>query len=174
MSSSSRHGSQHEGSQRREYPERPIAGVGSVVLRRVAGRRQVVLARRKAEPMAGCWSLPGGAMELGETVREACIRETMEETGLRVDPIAVVEPFDIIQRDAEGRVQYHYLVVDFLCHLRGDESEGEARAGSDVGEVVWADVQGVLEEGDFALTARACTVIRRALEMEMEWDEGEV
>lgn len=113
-------------------------------------------------------------MELGETAREACIRETLEETGLRVEPIDAVETFDMIQRDAEGRVQYHYLVVDFLCHLRGDESEGEARAGSDVGEVVWADVQEVLEDGDFALTARACTVIRRALEMEMEWDEGRV
>lgn len=159
---------QRQSSRSREYPERPIPGVGSVVLRRVEGRSQVLLVRRGSEPMAGCWSLPGGAIELGETAREGCIRETLEETGLRVEPIAAVETFDIIHRDPEGRVQYHYLIVDFLCRLRGDASEAEPRSGSDAGEAVWADVQGVLEDGDFALTPRACRVIRRALIM----DEG--
>jgi 8-oxo-dGTP diphosphatase len=145
----------------REYPERPIPGVGAVVLREVDGRAQVLLIRRVSEPMAGGWSLPGGAIELGETVREACVREVLEETGLRVQPVREIESVDIIHRDAAGRVQYHYLVVDVLCRVVG----GELLSGSDASEVAWADVTRVLESGDFALTPRACTVIRRALTM---------
>jgi 8-oxo-dGTP diphosphatase len=148
----------------REYPERPIPGVGAVVLRKVEGRAEVLLVRRGSEPMAGGWSLPGGAIEVGETVREACVRETLEETGVAVEALAEIETIDIIHRDPEGRVQYHYLVVDVLCRVIG----GQLGAGSDASEAVWADVQRVLECGDFALTARACTVIRSALRM----DEG--
>ncbi len=146
-------------SSRREYPERPIPGVGAVVLRELDGRAEVLLVRRRTEPMAGSWSLPGGAIELGETAREACTREVLEEAGLVVEPLVEVECFDIILRDAEGRVQYHYLIVDMLCRVIG----GELCAGEDASEAVWADVQLVLREGRFALTARACTVIRKAL-----------
>jgi 8-oxo-dGTP diphosphatase len=148
----------------REYPERPIPGVGAVVLRKVDGRAEVLLIRRGSEPLAGGWSLPGGAIEIGETVREACVRETLEETGLAVEVLAEIETVDIIHRDAEGRVQYHYLIVDVLCRV----IEGQLRAGTDASDAVWADVRRVLEAGDFALTARACTVIRSALIM----DEG--
>jgi 8-oxo-dGTP diphosphatase len=148
----------------REYPDRPIPGVGAVVLRKVDGRADVLLIRRGSEPMAGDWSLPGGAIKLGESVREACVRETLEETGLTVEPLADIETVDIIHRDSQGRVQYHYLIVDVLCRV----IEGQLRAGTDASEAVWADVQRVLEFGDFALTARACTVIRSALIM----DEG--
>jgi 8-oxo-dGTP diphosphatase len=150
----------------RAYPNRPIPGVGAVVLREVGGREiegriEVLLVRRKSEPMAGGWSLPGGAIELGETIREACVRETLEETGLTVEALAEVETVDIIQRDEMGRVQYHYVVVDILCRVLG----GQLLSGTDASEVAWADVRHVLELGDFALTARACTVIRRALIM---------
>ena len=151
-------------SSRREYPDRPIPGVGAVVLRKAEGRVEVLLVRRGTEPMMGSWTLPGGAIELGETVGEACVRELMEETGLSVEPVAEVEAFDIIHRDAAGRVQYHYVIVDMLCRV----SAGEICAGSDASEVVWADVEAILERGDFALTPRACRVIRRALIM----DEG--
>ena len=145
----------------REYPKFPIPGVGAVVLRVAEGRSEVLLIRRGSEPMAGGWSLPGGAIEVGESVREACVRETLEETGLTVQPVAEVEIIDIIHRDAMGRVQYHYLVVDILCRVVG----GELVSGTDASEVAWADVRRVLEFGDFALTARACTVIRKALMM---------
>ncbi len=116
--------------------------------------------------MAGGWSLPGGAIELGETVREACVRETLEETGIRVEPLAEIETVDIIHHDPEGRVQYHYLVVDVLCRVVG----GELVSGTDASEAVWAEVQQVLELGDFALTARACTVIGKALKMNEGWE----
>jgi len=145
----------------REYPNSPIPGVGAVVLREVKGRTEVLLIRRASEPMAGGWSLPGGAIELGESVREACVRETREETGLIVEALAVVETIDIIHRDAVGRVRYHYVVVEILCRVLG----GELLSGTDAIEVAWADVRRVLEFGDFALTARACTVIRKALIM---------
>ena len=145
----------------REYPNFPIPGVGAVVLREVDGRTEVLLIRRGSEPMAGGWSLPGGAIELGESVREACVRETLEETGLAVQPLAEVEVIDVIHRDAMGRVQYHYVVVDILCRVLG----GQMLSGTDASEVAWADVRQVLESGDFALTARACTVIRKALMM---------
>ena len=145
----------------REYPKRPIPGVGAVVLRETHGRLEILLIRRGSEPMAGGWSLPGGAIELGETVREACVREILEDTGMNVEPLAEIETVDIIERDSEGRVQYHYLVVDVLCRLVG----GDLASGTDAREVAWADVKQVLEFGDFALTARACTVIRKALIM---------
>jgi 8-oxo-dGTP diphosphatase len=145
----------------REYPNFPIPGVGAVVLREVEGRTEVLLIRRGSEPMAGGWSLPGGAIELGETVREACVRETLEETGLMVQPLAEVEIIDIIYRDAMGRVQYHYVVVDILCRVVG----GQLLSGTDASDVAWADVRQVTELGDFALTPRACTVIRKALIM---------
>jgi ADP-ribose pyrophosphatase YjhB (NUDIX family) len=145
----------------REYPKRPIPGVGAVVLRETEGRSEVLLIRRGSEPMAGGWSLPGGAIELGETVRESCVRETLEETGIDVEPLAEIEAVDIIHRNDDGRVQYHYLVVDVLCRVVG----GELASGTDAREAAWADVKQVLEFGDFALTARACTVIRKALIM---------
>ena len=94
-------------------------------------------------------------------MREALVREAQEETGIHVEPVGEIETVDIIYRDAAGRVQYHYLVVDVLCRVVG----GELHPGSDASEAAWADVERVLETGDFALTARACTVIRRALTM---------
>jgi ADP-ribose pyrophosphatase YjhB (NUDIX family) len=118
----------------REYPDRPIVGVGAVIVD-AAGER-VVLVRRAAPPLQGEWSLPGGVVELGETLRAATEREAREETGLIVTAGEVLEVFDrIIVRPGErGRPQYHYVLVDFLCRVR----EGELRAGSDAADIVWA------------------------------------
>jgi 8-oxo-dGTP diphosphatase len=107
-------------------PDRPYVGVGGVVL--MGGR--VVLIRRGKEPLRGRWVIPGGTVELGETLHEAVVREMEEETGLVVRPREVVLVFDRIQRDGSA-VDYHYVVIDYLC----DYVSGQPRAGSDADEV---------------------------------------
>ena len=139
---------------RREYPDRPFVGVGAVI---VDGTR-VVLVRRGSEPLAGQWSLPGGAVEIGETLAASVVREMVEETGLQVAVGPVIEVFDRITRDAEGRVQYHYVLVDYLCW----PVEGTLQAGSDVDAAVWADVS---ELSGYHLASTATAVIMRALEL---------
>jgi 8-oxo-dGTP diphosphatase len=139
---------------RRDYPDRPFVGVGAVI---VDGTR-VVLVRRGSEPLAGQWSLPGGAVEIGETLDASVVREMVEETGLQVTVGPVIEVFDRITRDAEGRVQYHYVLVDYLCW----PVEGTLQAGSDVDAAVWADVS---ELSGYHLASTATAVIMRALEL---------
>jgi 8-oxo-dGTP diphosphatase len=114
----------------REYPERPIIGVGAVI---IEGGRVLLITRGQA-PLKGEWSLPGGALELGETLEEGICREVLEETGLIVEPISKVEVFDRISRDAEGRVQYHYVLVDYLCRVTG----GILACATDAADARWA------------------------------------
>ena len=140
---------------RRQYPDRPFVGVGAVIVQ----HGKVVLVRRKYEPLAGRWSLPGGAVEVGETLEESVAREMEEETGLLVEVGPVIEVFDRIARDADGRVRYHYVLVDYLCWAVG----GVLRAASDVEEAVLAD-PGAL--GAYELTAKATAVIERALQLD--------
>ncbi len=114
---------------KREFPEVPLVGVGSII---IEGDR-VVLVKRAHPPIQGQWSIPGGVLEVGEMVREAAIREAREETGLIVEPGELLGVFDRILRDAEKRVQYHYVLIDFLCRPTG----GELSAASDAAEVRW-------------------------------------
>ena len=138
----------------RTYPDRPYVGIGAVIVHE--GR--VVLVKRRFDPLAGQWSIPGGAVEAGETL-EACVaREMAEETGFLVEVGPVVEVLDRITRDDEGRVLYHFVLIDYLCWPIG----GELRAGSDVAEAVLAERS---ELAQYALTEKATAVIERALEM---------
>ena len=139
---------------RREYPERPIVGVGAVIVR--DGR--VVIVRRRYEPLAGRWSLPGGMLELGETLEAGVAREMQEETGLDVEVGPVIEVFDRILLDDTRRVQYHFVLVDYLCWPVG----GELRAGSDVDDAMFV-APGDL--GPYDLTVKARAVIDRALDL---------
>jgi 8-oxo-dGTP diphosphatase len=114
---------------KREYPESPLVGVGAVI---VADNR-VLLIRRGQAPLLGEWSLPGGVLECGETLREAAIREAREETGLVVEVADMLGVYERIIRSDDGRVRYHYVLIDFLCHSVG----GELKAASDAAEVGW-------------------------------------
>jgi len=114
---------------KREFPEHPLVGVGAIII----GNSRVLLVKRAHPPIQGQWSIPGGALELGELVRDAAVREAREETGLIVEPGDLLGVYDRVLRHADGRVQYHYVLVDFLCRPVG----GELHAASDAAEVRW-------------------------------------
>jgi ADP-ribose pyrophosphatase YjhB (NUDIX family) len=135
----------------REYPPRPIVGIGVAVLRPGA----VLLARRGRPPNAGAWSLPGGAQELGETAEDAARRELAEETGLVVGALLLAAHVDSIHRDPDGRVRYHYTILDFCARWNG----GQAVAGSDIDEIAWAEFDAL---DRFALWSEARRVIDAA------------
>lgn len=138
---------------KRDYPDRPIVGVGAVIVEQ--GR--ALLVRRGTEPLKGEWSIPGGVVELGETLREAAAREAKEETGLEVEAGEVLEVVDRIMRDPERKVQYHYVLVDFLCR----RISGEAHAGADASELRWITAR---ELEGFPLADSAAAVVRKGLE----------
>jgi len=141
----------------RQYPERPIVGVGAVIVE--AGK--VVLVKRRYEPLAGRWSLPGGTLEVGETLETGVAREMREETGLDVEVGPVIEVFDRIILDADRRVRYHFVLVDYVCWPVG----GELQAGSDVDRAILVDPASL---DAYDVTAKAQAVIARALELDRE------
>ncbi len=116
---------------------------------------KVVLVERGREPLKGRWSLPGGVVEVGELVKDALRREVKEETGLEVEVIGLIEVFERIQRDAEDRPEYHYVLLDYYCEPRG----GRLQAGSDVARAEWVRRQDV---GRYPLTSGAREVIEKA------------
>jgi 8-oxo-dGTP diphosphatase len=136
----------------RRYPPRPVVGVGAVIV----DDGRVVLIKRKYEPLAGQWSLPGGTLEIGESLEAGVAREMREETGLEVAVGPVVDVFDRILLDTDGRVRYHFVLIDYLCRPIG----GSLVAGSDVADAVLADPAAL---APFRLTPKAISVIDRAL-----------
>ena len=151
----------------REYPARPIVGVGAVVLvtpeealrtgvEPAPASSRVVLVKRRFEPLRGEWTLPGGAVETGETMAAAIARELVEETGLVVDVGPIVAVLDRIVPDAGGRTRYHFVLIDYLCRPTG----GRLRAGSDVEDVALADPDAL---DAFAVNELARSVIRKAM-----------
>lgn len=136
---------------RRDYPERPLVGVGAVIWR---GAR-FLLIRRAKPPKQGQWSLPGGAQQLGETVEEAVRREVREETALELETLRVIATVDLIDRDDEGSVRYHYTLID----VTAEAPRGVPIAGSDAAEVGWFELDHVDELG---LWHETCRIIRLA------------
>lgn len=138
----------------REYPPFPIPGVGVVCFRDKA----VLLVRRGKEPRRGEWSIPGGAVEMDETTREAAIREFGEECGGAIELGELIEVWDLIERDERGRVKYHYVLIDYCAEWLG----GELRAGDDVMDARWVLPQ---ELALYGLPAWTRAVIEKAIEM---------
>lgn len=137
---------------KRSYPTEPSFGVGAVLF----SKQCVVLVRRGQPPLHDRWTLPGGLVELGETVEEALVREVKEETGWSVRVGKELELFDFIEKDDEGRVRYHYVIADFLCEY----VEGELMPGSDVTEVRLVALD---ELASYDLTPKAMEVIEKGL-----------
>lgn len=139
----------------REYPARPIVGIGVAVLRPGA----ILLVRRGKPPNMGTWSLPGGAQELGETAEQAARRELFEEAGLEVGALLLAANVDTIRRDAAGRVQFHYTIIDFAATWIG----GEPAAGSDAAATVWAPLDRLEEFGLWSEAHRVIGIARALL-----------
>lgn len=137
---------------KREYPKQPIVGVGGVVIR---GNR-VLLIRRGREPLKGAWTIPGGMLELGESLKNGVKREILEETGLKVTPLEALAVFDRIQKNGE-RIQYHYVIVDYLCRPVG----GRLKSGSDVLDARWVPRE---ELQRYRITPKATSVIAEAFD----------
>jgi len=145
----------------REYPDRPVVGIGGVV---IEGDR-VLLIRRGGEPLRGQWSIPGGYLELGESLKDGVARELLEETGLQVRVLDLIEVFDRVYSDPSDSntrslqgPKYHFVIVDYLC----ERISGEARAASDVTHVAYATEE---ELAQFQLTSTATRVIKKAFAM---------
>jgi 8-oxo-dGTP diphosphatase len=141
---------------RREYPEAPIVGVGAVVLE---GNR-VLLVRRGQEPLKGEWSIPGGGLDLGETLESGVRREVVEETGLEVETRTIVEVLDKIVLDESG-VRYHYVLIDFLCVAVG----GTLKAASDAADARWVAREELNSHSIYRLAPVTVAVIEKAFGM---------
>lgn len=113
----------------RRYPKRPVVGVGALIFQ----RDRILMAQRGKEPLKGWWSLPGGALETGESLKDGVCREVREETGLSVEPRAVCEVFERIMRDEHGAAEYHFVLIDYICRVTG----GTLQAGDDACRVEW-------------------------------------
>ncbi len=135
---------------KREYPKQPLVGVGGVVIH----RNRVLLIRRGGEPLKGEWSIPGGLIEVGEELADGVRRELKEETGLEVEPLAMIETFDRIFREGR-RVRYHFVIVDYICRLK----RGRLRPASDVVEARWVRREDL---GQYNLTDKATSVALQA------------
>lgn len=135
----------------RRYPKRPLVGVGALIFQ----RGKILMAQRGKEPLKGWWSLPGGALETGESLQAAVRREVREETGLEVEPQGVFEVFERIMADQAGATEYHYVLIDYICRVKG----GVLAAGDDVCEVAWmrlGELEGLkITEGTLAVIERA-------------------
>ena len=137
---------------KRSYPDRPFTAVGAVVVK----DGQVLLIRRGKAPSYGIWSIPGGAVHLGESLRVAARREIREECSIEIDLTDVLEAVDRITRDAEGRVQYHYVVIDYLARW----ASGDLTACSDCLEARWVPPSDL---SLFQMTSGTADVIRKLL-----------
>lgn len=146
---------------KRKYPSSPIIGVGGILFQ----QDRVLLVRRGREPGLGQWSIPGGVVNTGETLKEAVVREVFEETHLEVEVLALAKVLERIFRDPEGRVAYHYVLVDFLCRCRG----GELKSDSDAQDARFVPLKDL---PSYEVAAVTLEVIQQAAWMEKNPEAG--
>ena len=137
--------------EKREYPDRPYVGVGVIVFR----DQEVLLVKRNKEPNKGQWSIPGGKQMIGETVVEAAQRELLEETGVKIDHLLLVDVVDAIIPDVEGKIKYHYTLVDYM----GEWQSGVSRPGDDAQEVRWVHLNEIIS---YSLLEKTMNIIQKA------------
>ena len=135
----------------RQYPAHPLLGVGAIIFK----DDTVLLVERAGEPLKGWWSIPGGLLETGETLEAAVRREVREETGLIVEVVLRFDIFERIMRDAEGRAEYHYVLVDYICSVTG----GALLPGDDVSRVEWVPCSRL---EDYKVTSGTAAAVKRA------------
>jgi 8-oxo-dGTP diphosphatase len=145
----------------RRYPKRPLVGVGALIFR----RDRILMAQRGKDPLKGWWSLPGGALELGEMLEAAVCREVLEETGLEVEPVKLFEVFERIMRDESGAPEYHYVLIDYVCRVVG----GKLFPGDDVSAVEWVRRRDL---PTLQITEGTLAVIEKAFEQRREWKQA--
>ena len=146
---------------KREYPTHPIVAVAGVAIN---PKDQLLLVRRGKDPGKGTWGIPGGVVELGESLEDAVRRELMEETGVTVDPLDRITILDRVYRDEEGRVRYHYIIVEYLCRAE----DVPPRASDDVDRAVWVTNE---EAKTYPLMEITREVIRKGRAMLKAQDE---
>jgi mutator protein MutT len=135
---------------RREYPSQPVVGVGAIIIQ--SGK--ILLAKRGSEPGKGQWSVPGGLVELGEELEKAVVREVKEETNLEVEVVRLIDAVDNIIRDLNGKLQFHFVILDYLTNLKG----GTLQSSSDVLDARWVRIE---EAEDYDLTRTLREFLRR-------------
>jgi len=140
--------------EKREYPDRPYVGVGVIVFR----DKEVLLVKRNKDPNKGQWSIPGGSQMIGETAAQAAQRELLEETGVKVFQLLLVDVVDAIIPDVEGKIKYHYTLVDYM----GQWQSGTSRPGDDAQEVRWVSLN---ELNSFSLLEKTMNIIQKAAAM---------
>jgi len=145
---------QQQDQMNRRYPHHPMVGVGAIIFR----DRQVLLVQRGKEPAKGKWSLPGGLVELGESLHDAVRREVLEEVGLSIVVLDLVVALDRVIYDEEGRIQYHYILLDFLCE---PEKEKLPHPASDVSNCRFVSLNNLAE---YDLTLGTAEAINQAFE----------
>lgn len=127
---------------KRLYPDQPVAGIGAVIIK----DGKIALIKRGNEPSKGKWTIPGGLVELGETLEAAVIRETKEETCLDVENPSLIDVVDNVDFDVEGKIRYHYIIIDYLVKVK----TGAIKAASDAAELQWVSFS---EVENYNLTA---------------------
>ena len=137
---------------RREYPAQPIAGVGAVIVQ----DGKILLVKRGVEPAKNRWSIPGGMVELGEKVRDTLIREVKEECGLNVEIVRLMDVVDSITLNEEGRVQFHFVILDFLAQVK----DGTLKPADDVSDARWIPLE---EVETYDLTKSFCSFFKKHL-----------